>query len=41
MTGASAINCYGIVKLRLTALPDAQYGVFTTGASPVTWGSVH
>ena len=30
----------GIVKLRLTGVPDAQYGTFTTGSSPVFWGPV-
>ena len=30
----------GIVKLRLTALPSAQYRGFTTASSPVSWGSV-
>ena len=29
------------VKLRLTAVSDAQYGVFTTGWSPVSWGSIN
>ena len=28
----------GIVKLRLMAVSDAQYGGFTTGSSPVSWG---
>ena len=28
------------VKLRLTAVCDAQYGGFTTGWSPVSWGSI-
>ena len=27
-------------RLRLTALSDAQHGVFTTGTSPISWGSV-
>ena len=31
---------HGIVKLRMTALPDAQHGLFPTGSSPVSWGSV-
>ena len=30
----------GIVKLRPTAVFDAQYGGFTTGSSPVSWGSI-
>ena len=30
----------GIVKLRLTAASDAQYGGFTTGSGPVSWGSI-
>ena len=31
-------NREGIVKLRLMAVSDAQYGGFTTGSSPVSWG---
>ncbi len=30
----------GIVKLRLTAVSDAQHGGFTTGSSPVSCGSI-
>ena len=30
----------GIVKLKPTAVSDAQYGGFTTGVSPVSWGSI-
>ena len=30
----------GTVKLRLTAVPDAQHGGLTTDSSPVSWGSV-
>ena len=30
----------GIVKLKLTAVFDAQHGGFTTGWSPVSWGSL-
>ena len=30
----------GIVKLRLMAVSDAQYGGFTTGSSPVSWGLI-
>ena len=30
----------GIVKLRLTAAFDAQYGGFATDWSPVSWGSL-
>ena len=30
----------GIVKLKLTAVFDAQYGGFTTGWSPASWGSI-
>ena len=30
----------GIVKLKLTAVFDAQHGGFTTGWSPVSWGSI-
>ena len=30
----------GIVKLRLTAVSDAQHGGFTAGSSPVSWGSI-
>ena len=30
----------GIVKLKLTAVLDAQHGGFTTGWSPVSWGSI-
>ena len=30
----------GIVKLRLTTVSDAQHGGFTTGLSPVSWGSI-
>ena len=30
----------GIVKLRLTAVSDAQHGGFATGWSPVYWGSI-
>ena len=30
----------GIVKLRLTAVSDAQYGGFTTGLSRISWGSI-
>ena len=30
----------GIVKLRLTAVSDAQYGGFTTGSSPASWGFI-
>ena len=29
---------WGIVKLRLTAVFDAQHGGFATGWSPVSWG---
>ena len=28
------------VKLRLTAVSDAQHGGFTTGSGPVSWGSI-
>ena len=28
------------VKLKLTAVFDAQHGGFTTGWSPVSWGSI-
>ena len=28
------------VKLRLTAVSDAQHGGFTTGWSPASWGSI-
>ena len=28
------------VKLRLTAVSDPQHGGFTTGWSPVSWGSI-
>ena len=30
----------GIVKLRLTAVFDAQHGGFETGWSPISWGSI-
>ena len=30
----------GIVKLKLTAVFDAQHGGFTTGWSPASWGSI-
>ena len=30
----------GIVKLRLTAVSDAQHAGFTTGLSPVSWGAI-
>ena len=30
----------GIVKLRLTAVSDAQHGGFTTGSSPASWGLI-
>ena len=30
----------GIVKVKPTAVSDAQYGGFTTGVSPVSWGSI-
>ena len=30
----------GIVKLKLTAVFDAQHGGFMTGWSPVSWGSI-
>ena len=30
----------GIVKLRLTAFSDAQYGGYKTGLSPISWGSI-
>ena len=30
----------GIVKLKLTAVFDAQHGRFTTGWSPASWGSI-
>ena len=48
LSGALAGRCYpprpslftGIVKLRLTAVSDAQHGGFTTGLSLVSWGSV-
>ena len=30
----------GIVKLRLTAVVDAQHGGFATSSSPVSWGSI-
>ena len=30
----------GIVKLRPTAVLDAQHGGFTAGSSPVSWGSI-
>ena len=30
----------GIVKLRLTAVSDAQHGGFATGWSAVYWGSI-
>ena len=30
----------GIVKLRLTAVFDAQHGGFATGWSPVSWGLI-
>ena len=30
----------GIVKLKLTAVFDAQHGGFTTGWIPVSWGSI-
>ncbi len=30
----------GIVKLRLTAVFDAQYGGFETGWSAISWGSI-
>ena len=30
----------GIVKLRLMAVSDAQYGGFTTGSNPVSWGQI-
>ena len=30
----------GIVKLRPTAVVDAQHGGFTAGSSPVSWGSI-
>ena len=29
-----------IVKLKPTAVSDAQHGGFTTGVSPVSWGSI-
>ena len=28
------------VKLRLTAVSDAQHGGFTTGSSPPSWGLI-
>ena len=31
---------WGIVKLKLTAVFDAQHGGFTTGWSPASWGSI-
>ena len=37
MTGRSS---NGIVKLKPTAVFDAQHGGFTTGWSPVSWGSI-
>ena len=30
----------GIVKLRLTAVSDAQHGGFTTGLNPASWGLI-
>ena len=30
----------GIVKLKLTAVFDAQHGGFETGWSPISWGSI-
>ena len=30
----------GIVKLRLTAVSDAQHGGFTTGSNPASWGLI-
>ena len=30
----------GIVKLRPTAVFDAQHGGFTAGSSPVSWGAI-
>ena len=35
-----ALGGAGIVKLKLTAVLDAQHGGFTTGWSPVSWGSI-
>ena len=34
------ITHHGIVKWTLTAVSDAQHGGFTTGSSPVSWGSI-
>ena len=34
------LSVYGIVKLRPTAVLDAQHGGFTAGSSPVSWGSI-
>ena len=31
---------HGIVKLRPTAVFDAQHGGFTAGSSPVSWGAI-
>ena len=36
----SGLNRNGIVKLRLTAVFDAQHGGFATSSSPVSWGSI-
>ena len=38
--GTCARPMDGIVKLRLTAVSDAQHGGFATGSSRVSWGSV-
>ena len=37
---ASEATFQGIVKLRPTAVLDAQHGGFTAGSSPVSWGSI-
>ena len=37
---ANLVRGEGIVKLRPTAVLDAQHGGFTAGSSPVSWGSI-
>ena len=39
-TGSRISGTEGIVKLRLPAALDAQHGGFSTGWSPVYWGSI-
>ena len=37
---ATRVQVDGIIKLKLTAVVDAQHGGFTTGWSPASWGSI-